>query len=56
MGLFTTMTTLPALLIGLFAGVWIDRYRRQPLLLVTNIGQGLLCYPQTRAVVAQHRP
>jgi MFS family permease len=42
MGLFTTMSTLPALLIGLFAGVWIDRYRRRPLLLVTNVGQALI--------------
>ncbi|MEZ4679359.1 MAG: hypothetical protein R2932_34580 [Caldilineaceae bacterium] len=36
------MSTLPALLIGLFAGVWIDRYRRRPLLLIANIGQALL--------------
>ncbi|MCB0183045.1 MAG: MFS transporter, partial [Caldilineaceae bacterium] len=42
MGIFTTMSTLPALLIGLFAGVWIDRYRRRPLLLIANIGQALL--------------
>ena len=42
MGVFTTMSTLPALLIGLFAGVWIDRYRRRPLLLATNGGQALL--------------
>ncbi len=52
MGLFTTMSTLPALLIGLFAGVWIDRYRRRPLLLATNIGQGLLLVVVSAMAVA----
>lgn len=33
---------LPSLLIGLFAGVWIDRWPRRPLLIVTDIGRALL--------------
>lgn len=34
--------TLPTLLIGLFAGVWVDRLPRRPLLLCTDIGRALL--------------
>src|SRR5215212_5432074 len=42
MGVFTTMSTLPALLLGLFAGVWVDRHRRRPVLIATNLGQAVL--------------
>lgn len=34
--------TLPTLLVGLFAGVWVDRLLRRPLLLCTDIGRALL--------------
>lgn len=33
---------LPSLLIGLFAGVWVDRWPRRLLLIVTDIGRALL--------------
>ncbi len=33
---------LPSLLIGLFAGVWVDRWPRRPLLIVADIGRALL--------------
>ncbi|HZO74754.1 MAG TPA: MFS transporter, partial [Ktedonobacteraceae bacterium] len=33
---------LPSLLIGLFAGVWVDRWPRRPLLIVTDTGRALL--------------
>lgn len=32
----------PGLLIGLFAGVWVDRLRRRPILIVTDVGRALL--------------
>lgn len=32
----------PYFVITLFAGVWVDRYRRRPMLVWTNLGQGLL--------------
>src|SRR5262245_20296796 len=33
---------LPALLLGLLAGVWVDRLRRRPLLIAADVGRGLL--------------
>lgn len=42
MGLLTACGTLPGLLFGLFAGVWVDRHRRRPVLLCTNFGQAAL--------------
>jgi MFS family permease len=32
----------PFLFLTLFAGVWVDHHRRRPILLVTNIGRGVL--------------
>ncbi|HEX8559655.1 MAG TPA: MFS transporter [Pyrinomonadaceae bacterium] len=32
----------PALLFGLFAGVWVDRMRRRPVLILTNVARGVL--------------
>lgn len=42
MGILNTVGTLPAMLLGLLAGVWIDRYRRRPILIISNFGQALL--------------
>jgi MFS family permease len=42
MSFLVVAETLPTLLIGLFAGVWIDRLPRRPLLIVTDIGRALL--------------
>ncbi len=42
MGLLTMANTLPALLGGLFAGVWVDRLRRRPLLISADLGRALL--------------
>ncbi|MBA3415192.1 MAG: MFS transporter [Chloroflexia bacterium] len=33
---------LPDLLFGLIAGVWVDRVRRRPILIVTDLGRALL--------------
>ena len=32
----------PGLLLGLFAGVWVDRLRRRPLLIAADLGRALL--------------
>jgi MFS family permease len=42
MGLLTAAGSAPFLLIGLLAGVWVDRHRRRPILLMANLGRALL--------------
>jgi MFS family permease len=42
MGVLRALQYLPALLIGLFAGVWIDRVRRRPLLMASDLGRAVL--------------
>jgi hypothetical protein len=42
MGLLRAVGTFPALLFGFVAGVWIDRLRRRPILVVADIGRALL--------------
>lgn len=42
MGLLNAMQHTPDLLLALFAGVWLDRARRKPILITTELGQGLL--------------
>lgn len=42
MGLLATTATLPDLLVGLFAGVWADRVRRRPIMIIADIGRALL--------------
>lgn len=39
MGLLTTFGTAPYLLVGLFTGVLVDRMRRRPILIVTDLGR-----------------
>ena len=41
-GLLNAMDTLPFLLVGLPAGVWVDRMRRRPVLIVGDLGRALL--------------
>ena len=47
MGLLLAANSLPALLIGLFVGVWVDRLRRRALLIAASIGRAavLVCIP-----------
>jgi MFS family permease len=40
-GLLTTLEFLPFLLVGLQAGVWVDRSRRRPLLIASDIGRAV---------------
>lgn len=42
MGLLAAIGALPALLLGLFAGVWVDRRRRRPLLIAADYGRAAL--------------
>lgn len=42
MGYLRATENLPVLLFALFAGVWIDRAKRKPILFATQFGQGLL--------------
>lgn len=41
MGLLRAFQTVPALLVGLFVGVWVDRLRRRPILLGADLGRAL---------------
>ncbi len=42
MGILETLKAAPALLVGLFAGVWVDRRRRRPLLIGADVGRAAL--------------
>lgn len=42
MGLLTAFGALPALLVGPLIGIWADRRRRRPMLLITDFARGLL--------------
>jgi MFS family permease len=42
MGVYGAVQNLPFLLIGLLAGVWVDRLRRRPLLIAVNLADALL--------------
>jgi MFS family permease len=42
MGVLGAMQFAPFLLIGLFAGVWVDRMRRRPILIAGDLGRALI--------------
>lgn len=42
MGTLESLRALPVLLVGLFAGVWVDRVRRRPILVASDVGRALL--------------
>jgi predicted MFS family arabinose efflux permease len=42
MGFLSAISSLPVLLISLFAGVWIDRLRRKPLMIWSDLGRAVL--------------
>ena len=41
-GILAATGTLPFLLIGLLVGVWVDRHRRRPVLVLSNLGRAAL--------------
>ena len=42
MGFLTAAGAIPSLLVGLFAGVWVDRHRRRPILIAADLGRAAL--------------
>src|SRR5919204_4306656 len=42
MGLLAASGSAPVLLVGLFAGVWVDRRRRRPVMIATDLGRAAL--------------
>ena len=42
MGLLSALEGLSVLVVGLFVGVWVDRLRRRPVLIVTDLGRAAL--------------
>lgn len=42
MGLLSAAGSAPILLVGLFAGVWVDRVRRRPVMIATDLGRAVL--------------
>src|SRR5574341_574247 len=42
MGILTAVERAPFLILGLLAGVWVDRMRRRPILIAGDIGRGLI--------------
>ena len=42
MGLLRALDLAPALVVGVFAGAWVDRVRRRPILVAADIGRALL--------------
>jgi predicted MFS family arabinose efflux permease len=42
MGVLAALGAAPVLLVGLFAGVWVDRRRRRPILIATDVGRAVL--------------
>src|SRR6202795_4406683 len=41
MGLLTASGSAPILLVGLFAGVWVDRSRRRPMMIAADLGRAV---------------
>ena len=42
MGVMLALVALPALLVGLFIGVWVDRLQRRPLLIAADLGRAVV--------------
>jgi MFS family permease len=42
MGLLNAMQIVPAFAIGLFAGAWVDRLRRRPVLILSDLGRAIV--------------
>jgi len=58
MGILTAVERAPFLLIGLFAGVWVDRLRRRPILITGDLGRAavLLTIPLAGLTAALSMP
>lgn len=54
MGLLTAAASVPVLLFGLFAGVWVDRLRRRPILIAMDLGRMALLLTIPAAALTGH--
>jgi len=52
MGLLVAISALPVLILGLLAGVWVDRLRRRPVMLAMDIGRMALLMSIPAAALA----
>ncbi len=50
-GILVAAASLPSLLVGLFAGAWVDRQKRRPLLIVADLGRFLLLLLLTLSIL-----
>lgn len=53
-GALTAIEMAPFVLVGLFAGVWVDRLRRRPILIVGDLGRALVLATIPLAAVLHH--
>src|SRR6185436_11349154 len=54
MGLLTALVSLPILLFSLFAGVWVDRLRRRPLMIAADLGRFIILLTIPLAALTNH--
>lgn len=54
MGLLTAAASVPVLLFGLFAGVWVDRLRRRPILITMDLARMALLLTIPAAALTGH--
>ncbi len=54
MGLLTAAASVPVLLFGLFAGVWVDRLRRRPILIAMDLARMALLLTIPAAALTGH--
>src|SRR5262245_33150775 len=52
MGWLGALAGLPILLVSLFAGVWVDRLRRRPILIAADLGRGFILLSVPLAALA----
>ncbi len=54
LGILTAATALPPLLLGLIAGVWVDRLPRRPILIASDLGRFLVLLTIPAAALSGH--
>src|SRR5258708_11430954 len=54
MGLLVAISALPALILGLLAGVWVDRVRRRPIMIAMDVGRMALLLSIPAAALTGH--
>ena len=54
MGVLTAIGSLPILFLSLIAGVWIDRLRRRPIMIVADLGRAIILLTIPLAALSGH--